>query len=160
MKKKNETLKSIEYWFLGLSMLLITVILCTNVILRHIFSSSLSWAEEAARYLMIWITFIGASVCVYKGGNISIDSIVNYLSNKGKKKLSIITTIISMIFLAIFTYLSADLTIQVARNKQYTAALNIPMLYIYLAMPVGAMLTLIRYLQQLWNLFKDTKGRE
>ena len=109
MKIADKILKKIEYWLLGGSLLLMALILFTNVVLRKVFNSSFSWAEEAARYLTVWITFLGASVCVYKGGNISIDSILSYLSERGRKKLMIITVVISIIFSGILIYLSADL---------------------------------------------------
>ena len=31
-----------------------------NVVLRYFFASSITWAEEASRYLFIWLIFMGA----------------------------------------------------------------------------------------------------
>ena len=51
-----------EEFFCASAILLTTVVLFVNVVLRYGFSASTSWAEELIRYLMIWITFIGGCV--------------------------------------------------------------------------------------------------
>lgn len=155
MEKLNKVLSKIEYWFLGVGIILIAVILGINVIMRYVFSTGFTWAEEAARYIMVWITFVGASVCAYKGGNISIDSIMGILSERGKKILTIITIIVSIVFLAIFSYLSAKLTVQALQTNQLTPAMDIPMFFVYLSMPAGGILIIYRNIQQLLNTLKS-----
>ncbi len=67
-------LEKFEQYFTGLILIAITFILFANVVLRF-FGISLEWAEEVARYGIIWVTFIGGSICIYKGGHIRVDAI-------------------------------------------------------------------------------------
>ena len=71
-------LNKIEDVFCAVSLLLTTLILFVNVVLRYVFSASTSWAEEMIRYLMIWITFIGGSVCVRHSAHIRMDFLLRY----------------------------------------------------------------------------------
>ena len=47
-------LNNIEEKFLVLNLLISTLIVFMNVVLRYVFSASLSWVDEAARYMFIW----------------------------------------------------------------------------------------------------------
>ncbi|UTW70911.1 TRAP transporter small permease subunit [Anaerobacillus sp. HL2] len=40
---------------------------------REVLNSSFPWTEEVARYLMIWITFLGASFAFQYGAHIGIE---------------------------------------------------------------------------------------
>ena len=112
------------------------------------------WAEELARYAIVWITFVGASVCVYKGAHIGVDVIMNVLSEKPKKILSIILAVFSLIFSVVFTYFSFKITMNVQGTNQVSSTMGIPMYLVYAAMPVGGLLMSIRYLQQFISLTK------
>ncbi|MGF7057675.1 TRAP transporter small permease [Brassicibacter mesophilus] len=148
MKKLDNILSKIEQYFIGILILIITIILFINVVLRY-FNMSFDWAEEFARYGIVWVTFIGASVCIYKGAHIGVDALLSFLSNRGKKVLTLITIILAVIFTAFFTLQSLNLTLKVLETGQVSSTIEVSMAYIYGAMPVGGALMLIRYIQQL-----------
>ncbi len=154
MKKINDILSKIEQYFIGIVLLAIAFILFLNVLLR-LMGSSITWAEEVARYSIAWVTFVGASVCVYKGAHIGVDSLMNALPKTGKKVLMIITILMSIAFTLMFTYLSFVITRGVYQTGQESSTLKIPMVYVYSSMIVGGVLTLIRYIQ---SLFLEIKG--
>lgn len=80
----DNILRKIEQYLIGTLLLAITFILFINVVLR-IFGLSFEWAEEVARYGIVWVTFIGSSVCIYKGAHIEVDAITMILSQKERK---------------------------------------------------------------------------
>jgi TRAP-type transport system small permease protein len=51
----------------------IFAIIVFTVISRYVFSFVLSWSEEVPRYLLIWISFLGAAVCVDLKDHIAFD---------------------------------------------------------------------------------------
>ena len=156
MKSFNNFLSKMEQYFIGILLLAIAFLLFINVVLRF-FGSSLVWSEEVARYAIVWLTFIGSSVCIYKGAHIGVDAIMNVLGDKGKKILLLSTIFISIIFTIIFTYLSFIITKNVLITNQLSSTLEIPMVYVYGAMPIGGVLMLIRYTQE---FFIQLKGGE
>ena len=62
-----------------------TVIIIIQVFLRYLFLYSLSWSEEVARYLMIWASFLGASLAVKYGFHIGVEFVVDPIPEKRKK---------------------------------------------------------------------------
>lgn len=154
MKSISELLKKIEQYFIGILLLIVAVVLFISVVLR-LFYSSIMWAEEFARYAVVWITFVGASVCIYKGAHIGIDVFLQMLSNKGKKVLLVFTIIFSTIFALLFTYSSFKITMNIHETKQYSSTMGIPMSLAYAAMPIGGILMVLRFIEELMKLVKE-----
>lgn len=57
---------------LGISM---TVIVIVQVFSRYLLNHSLFWSEELARYLLVWLTFLGASVAYYHKAHPGVDAL-------------------------------------------------------------------------------------
>lgn len=153
MFKLNQYLTSLEKIIVNTLLLTVTLILFINVILR-LLGLSVQWAEEFARYGIVWVTFIGTSICVYKGAHIGVDAITMILNKKAKEVLSLITIIISIAFIIIFIQQSYLITIRSYEMGQVSSTLEVSMIYIYGAMPVGGVLTLIRLIQEFIKQFK------
>ena len=149
-------LEKFEQYFTALILIAITFILFANVVLRF-FGISLEWAEEVARYGIIWVTFIGGSICIYKGGHIRVDAIAFFLSDKGKKILQLIVIIFSFAFMLALIYQSSKLSFRALGTNQVSATLEIPMFFIYLAMPISGVLMTIRYIQSFVQTLKEIK---
>ncbi|MFD1707887.1 TRAP transporter small permease [Siminovitchia sediminis] len=157
MKPHLHVLNKIEEYFIGIGILIITLILFLNVVLRYVFNSSIEWAEEFTRYGVVWITFVGSSVCIYKGAHLGIDSLTTYLEKKGYTFHTIIIHAVALIFSLLFLFFSFNITMQVYESGQISPNLGIPMVYVYAAMPVGGALMSIRFIQQLLEGFSKRK---
>ena len=49
------------------------IIVAVQVFFRYVLNQSLFWSEELARFLLVWLTFFGASVAYYRKANPGID---------------------------------------------------------------------------------------
>lgn len=154
MRMITRLLDRAEQLFVGVGLLAVTLLLFINVIMRYAFSSTLSWAEEASRYGIVWIVFIGASICIHKGSHITVDAVTANLSERNKRKLSIAASIFCIGFSIVFTVLSMRLTLRVFEFGQQSSTLGISMLYVYGAMPVGGALMSLRFAQEAWGLLR------
>lgn len=148
-------LDKIEEIFCGTALLATTIILFMNVMLRYIFKSSTSWAEELIKYLMIWIAFIGGSICARTGAHVSIDFLYEYLSVKSKKMVFVVVNTIAAIFACIMMIYGIKVIGFTISMGQVSPALQIPMWIPYLAIPLGFFLMTIRFVQE---VFKGIKG--
>jgi hypothetical protein len=62
LDKLSFTINSwIEYLLFGLGFTM-TVVVAVQVFFRYVLNQSLFWSEELARYLLVWLSFLGASV--------------------------------------------------------------------------------------------------
>lgn len=146
--------KKIQEWFIGAGLLIIALILFINVILRYIFGSSIEWAEEFTRYGIVWITFIGASVCIYKGAHLGIDSLLSMLSQRGSRIISTMVIFICVIFSIVFVILSLAITLKTAESAQVSSTIGVPIYLIYGIMPFSGILMTLNYSAQLWKIIR------
>jgi TRAP-type C4-dicarboxylate transport system permease small subunit len=105
-----------------------------NVALRLISDRSLLWAEEASRYLMIWLTFVGSGLVLRYGGHVGIDTLQDALP----RYATAIRAAIFVLLLAFFALMIVvGLRYAAFAWSQTTPVLQIPIGAVYLAMPVG-----------------------
>lgn len=126
------------------------VIICVNVVLRYVFSGGLVWAAEFVRYEIIWMVFIGGSVAVRKGIHIGVDVALHVLPPMGQRILRSAVDVICILFCLALVIYGAELTRQTQAFGQLTAAMQVPMWTVQLAVPIGAGLMLLRFGQRLW----------
>ncbi|HEO8419660.1 TRAP transporter small permease [Niallia sp. FSL W8-0635] len=135
--KINKVLK-----FVVSSMFIVLVALVfLQVVTRFVINYPLSWSEEIARYIMVYLVFLGSAVAVRKGEHIAIDFLVEIVSAKNKKRLMMLILSISSIFFAVLCYNGILLTALVAGEA--TPTLQFSMSWAYAAMPIGSLLMLL-----------------
>ena len=85
-------MKSLVHWYfkaLELIMVLCLAAMCVmvfgNVVLRHVFDSGINTSEELARFMFIWLTFLGAIVAMREGGHLGMDMVVTRLPPRARR---------------------------------------------------------------------------
>jgi TRAP-type C4-dicarboxylate transport system permease small subunit len=150
-------LEGFEKGIIGLGLIILCIIVFTNVISRYIFDYSPVWGDELPRYMMVWITFIGMAHCVRKGAHVSMDMIFEKLSIKVKKKAYLFILVVSFAFSLLLAYKGWGLSQKVFTLNQKSVALEIPMGYIYLAIPIGALLMAKNFAHLLYQNLTSTE---
>ena len=131
-------------WLLILLLLAMACIVFANVVLRYTTGDSIVWAEEVARHLMIWVTFLGAGLVLRFGGHVAIDNLHQAVSTRSARWLRTLVGVGIGIFCLVMTYFSVLYVW--ATRFQTTAATDIPISFIYVAMPVGFLLMFVHLL--------------
>lgn len=62
-----------------------------NVVLRYGFNSSINITEEVARYLFVWLTFLGAVLAFNDGQHVKVTMLTAKLSAAKQRLLSLLT---------------------------------------------------------------------
>ena len=128
-----------------------TLIAFAQVIFRYIFNSSLFWAEELIRYLFIWMFFLGAAEASRIGTHVGMDYVISKFGRGTKRVLHTLIDAITLFLFSFIIYLGTKLAI--INMDQVSPALEIPMGFIFLAIPVGTMLMLIFTLRNTYRRF-------
>ena len=131
-------------WLLILLLLAMACIVFANVVLRYTTGDSIVWAEEVARHLMIWVTFLGAGLVLRFGGHVAIDNLHQAVSTRSARWLRTVVAVGIGVFCLVMTYFSVLYVW--ATRFQTTAATDIPISFIYLAMPMGFLLMFVHLL--------------
>ncbi|EAQ02284.1 putative membrane protein [Pseudooceanicola batsensis HTCC2597] len=144
MKRLENLFVALNGWALILMLSAMALIVGYNISLRYLTSHSLPWADEAARYLMIWLTFSGAGLILRVGGHVAITNLQDVLPRTGHRLLRAAIVVILLIFFGFMVHVGW----QYAQRMQYqvTPALRLPFLYVYAAMPVGFTLLILHLL--------------
>lgn len=79
MKFLNEHL---EACFIVPLMFLMSIIIFVQVVMRYVFHSSLTWSEEMARYLFVWLVYFSVAYTAKKEAHIRIDAAINIYPKK------------------------------------------------------------------------------
>lgn len=131
-------------------LLIITVSLTfIQVVMRYIFHNSLSWSEELARYMFLYLIWIGAAYAVKREQHLRIEIILNKIP---KSKLKIFENFVYFIWLcfSIFLFISSlKMTVNVFVSGQLSPAMRIPMGYAYVSIPLGTGLMCFRIIQKM-----------
>lgn len=144
MRRLEQTFVLLNGWALILMLSGMAIVVGSNIALRYLTSNSLPWADEVARYLMIWLTFTGAGLILRIGGHVAITNLQDVLPTIGQRLLRAFIVLILLAFFAFMVHVGW----QYAQRMQFqvTPALRLPFLYVYLAMPVGFALLIVHLL--------------
>lgn len=129
-----------------------------QVLMRFLFGSSIGWSEELARYCFIWLVFVGVSYGVKKQRHIKIDAILLLFNEKGKVVLNMIVNLLFFSFAVFLIFYGGAIAIQILQWGQTTPALELKMGFVYLAAPIGMLLTCVRIGQQFVKQVQYLRG--
>lgn len=113
-----------------------------------------SWAQELTIYLFVWMAKFGAAYGVRSGIHVGVDVLVNHLSEKNRKLFVLISLGAGALFTGIIGTLGANFVYGMAQTDQTSADMEIPMWWVYLAIPLGSYLMSFRFLQVAWKFIR------
>jgi TRAP-type C4-dicarboxylate transport system permease small subunit len=122
---------------------ILVVVSFAGVIFRYVLNDSLVWSEELARYLFIWIIFLGAAIGVRQGAHIALDIFVAGLPARIERGLLWIERVAIFVF-ALMILVPGRRLVEIGMSN-LSPALEIPMGLVYAA-PVVSALLMISYL--------------
>lgn len=136
----------------GLSAILLaamSVVVLLQIILKW-FHLPLSWSEEMARYMFIWLIYIASSYAVKKRSHIKVEILSLLFKEKGNFILDLIADIAFLVFATVIAYYGWIATYKIAFvNVQQSPSMHINMGWAYMSFALGCTLMAIRIIQDL-----------
>lgn len=118
-----------------------------NVVARYAFNSAITWAEEVARFLFVWLTFVGASFGLMRGLHLGMDMVVARFSPRTRSLIEVVNGFIILAFLGVWVVGGVHL---IQANLDYMSpATGFSMGLVYLIGPLAAVLMGIEALSRL-----------
>ena len=158
MNTVDKILSHIEDFIVAVGISSASVILFVNVVLRYVFNSGWEWAEEVARYTIVWLVFLGGSVCARKGMHLAVDAVTVRMKPQGQRTIRIIVDTLCIIFCLFLLFAGKELVDLAYETEQVTAALEFPIYWVYLAIPTSGALMAIRFTQDLIKAIKHIES--
>lgn len=144
MKRLERIFVALNAWALILMLSAMTLVIGANITSRYVTGNSFPWADELARYLMIWLTFTGAGLILRHGGHVAITRLQDALPGVGQKVLRAAIVLGLLMFFGFMVHVGLQYAQRM--QTQLTPALRIPFVYVYAAMPIGFGLLIVHLL--------------
>lgn len=155
LDKFESVLKKIDVLFKWLCILTLggmTVCIFLQVIFRYVLRNPLTWSEEVARYLFIWMTFVGGYVGARKGQHIGVEALQKALPGMLGKILESLANLITAVFFFIIVYNVIAFWPKLA--MQTSPALEIPITCVYISMVIGSAFMCLWYVLLALKVFQ------
>ncbi len=120
---------------MGISM---AVIVAVQVFCRYVLNHSLFWSEELARLILVWLTFLGATVAYYYRAHPGVDGLYRRLPEGGQKAAAMLVHLASLSLFAVMVFSGSQFAWFV--RLQITPALNLPKWVIMAVVPVAGII--------------------
>jgi TRAP-type C4-dicarboxylate transport system permease small subunit len=134
-----------EDWFTFVVFWLLALDVFYQFFTRYVLGDSAAWTEEIARYLLIVVTFVGASLGVRRNTHIHVEFLYRYIPAAAGRALSTFVDVLRIAFLAYATYLSVLLVPRMHNLKM--TIVDFPMSVVYGLVGVGFALMTLRAIQ-------------
>lgn len=156
--KLRKWIDSVLFNFLVFLMATMVLNVLWQVASRYIFRSPSNFTDELARFLLIWVGLLGASYVAGKKLHLAIDILPEKLEGKKERNLNILINILVALFsFFVMIWGGIRLVYMTLVMDQTSAALNVPLGYVYLVIPISG-LFIIYY--SIVNLFEKPKALE
>lgn len=146
MKKFTQIINSIEKAILVYPFLLLGCLIVFEVLSRKLMGFGLSWLQELGRYIMVYGTFLGASIAVSDRSHPAMTAIYNKLKPVPKAVVSLLRNLMCGIVLAVVAYYSWIQFFNYIRIGTLTSSLwGLPMYIFFVPVPICLTTMAIRY---------------
>ena len=110
----------------------------------------LSWAQELCIYMFIWMAKFGAAFGVRTGIHVGVDLLVNRLPEHSRKQVILFALLCGAFFTGMIAVFGASFVHEMFNTGQQSNDLEVPMWFVYLAIPLGSGLMCFRFVQVAW----------
>jgi TRAP-type C4-dicarboxylate transport system permease small subunit len=110
MRKLLGRLVALVEWWAVFLLVALTVVVCLGVFFRYALNASLSWYDEFASYLLVWLTFFGAVVADYHRRHIGFDLLVGKLAPPSRRVVEGVAEVAVLGFQVVLLYYGWILT--------------------------------------------------
>jgi len=124
-----------------------------NAVYGWLASINLSWAQELATYMFVWMAKFGAALGVRTGIHVGVDVFVNRLTPAARKPVIVFAMMCGALFTGVIGTLGAVYVYRLDPD-QVSPELEWPSWIIYLAIPLGSYLMCFRFLQVMWRFLR------
>jgi C4-dicarboxylate transporter DctQ subunit len=149
VKRLGDLVESIA----GVLLAVVVVIVLVQVFGRYVLQMSLSWPEELARYVLVWLMIFGAAAAAAARSQIVVDTFLELVPARVRRILEAVSALAGLVAVLLLVWTSQSLLSGPA-SRSTSPATGIPSFWIYLAIPIGGALLALFALSELVRLLR------
>jgi TRAP-type C4-dicarboxylate transport system permease small subunit len=155
LEKKEKWYNDIEANLCVILAVVMLAILSHQVFSRYVLGSTVGWADEAARYMLVWFAYFAASAATFKNAHIKIDAVLALWPKKARPYLKLFSNVVFFVYCVVVAYFSINLVMGIKSSGGISLGMGIPMWAVYSIIPIGHVLWAIRLIQLEIRLIKN-----
>lgn len=155
--KLHAVLERVEELLIVLVLTAMVATIGAQVLARYVCAYPLAWTEELARFLFLWLVFLGASQAMRRHEHIAVGLVVDRLPLRLRQFVVVSLNGLIAAFLAVLTVQGWKVVQVVTPLK--SIALQVTMAVVYLPLVVGGAVMLVRILAQTVNVIRHGPER-
>lgn len=155
LKKMDDAISKVEELFSVVLFLAMVLIVCWSVLCRYVLRIPFLQGEELARFLMIYVVYIGTSVGVKSKSHIGVEVFVDLLPDNIKSWVKIFTEILCTLMFALLFGLSVQMLQHLVQTMQMTTTTNIPTYIVFMCIPIGLLFGVIHYIVETVSMISE-----
>lgn len=144
----------IEEFFAALAMALICLITFANVLVRYFTDESFAFTEEFSVFLMVVLTFFGASAAFAKNVHIRVSFFVDKLKPALAHKIEVVVMVVALALFAIIAWYGVKLLLDDWNYETTSPGIGIPQWIYTLWLPLLAALIDLRIAGRIVRLLR------
>ena len=157
MRRLVERMERLQVRITFVLVCLITVCVFVQVFVRYVLQKPLFlWSEELARYFLIWMVFLGVGVGVKNDAHFAMDVLPPLLGRRWGAALRLFNDLCMGSILILLTL--AGLRFSYFGLYQNSPNLEILMVWIFAAIPIGGVLALIYLVERIQQRLREMRG--
>ena len=142
----------------AITLSIMTIVTFIAAVNRFTFSFAMPWTEELTRFLVMWMTMVGAALGIGRNEHVGIDVFINRFPKHLQHIIALIMHAMGVVFSVLFFYIG----IQMVENQymQTSTAMEISMGLVYACVVVGAVLMFLEFGYKFLHELKHPHGQE
>lgn len=127
-----------------------------QVVFRYLLDDSLVWAEEVARYSLVWSSMLGAAVAYRRLQHVAVTEFVALVPAVMQRLIGRVATLLAIGFGALLAWQGMALCMRNFARNQLSTALQIDIAWMQLSIPVAGLLLIIAGVEALTRPWQAT----
>jgi len=125
-------------WIVIVLMLVMTVTVSLQITFRYFLNIPLGWSEELARFSFVWVSFFGASALMRVREHINVTVFVDNFPPRLRAVCVVLANLCALLFA--YYFLVGGIALATNEWSQLAPAMQIPMGWVYVVIPISAIL--------------------
>lgn len=144
MKTILSLISRVVYAIGAFALIVMTLIILVDIVLRSLFGSTLGFVEEIVGYLVVAVTIFGVSITIREGALFRVEFLYDNLPASVKHVLHVIYCLIGVVFSSTMLWYTSLLVISTfSRGRVAATELQTPLYLPQALLPIGFLFFLI-----------------
>lgn len=158
MDKLLKGVRTVLYGFSVAAMSVMLVIIFAQVVTRYLFGYTPEWSEELARFLFVWVVFLGSALIMGESGHLAVQFLPDRVKGTALGTLlDIIVNVAGYVFIILLMTQGWKMTS--IMTFQRSPGMDLPMSWVYAIIPVSCVLMLLYLLKDTLRIIANISGR-